>query len=432
MMGEVDSIPGSCRKKRDVQRETNRARNRLLSIRYDVETYINPLMRTMRCIAPTTESWPILANHRCGTWYTGETSTQACYFKSVDGHVGTWNFSLKRLNLHVVRTVAQTDGCFIMDASRTKVYPDSLSRTIPIWAAVLNRFVARVRRERALDVDDSFWDEQLYTPESISDEEHETIENLLNDRVHQLYSSGAIIHPGELIKMMIKPIRPVWIARQADSETILGELEHLVTKYFVVVCVSCSGSINGIMSIAQNNFIYSPGSADDEESWARGLTPREFWAHVDDILCTSFSCDDTDRKIDEIVAMKARGDGEPLEGSNAQELGCTGVWIGSRRAGRPPDCWDRFDAILNVTTTEYKQMNGSNDLPVGKYYLNLPVDEGKRDKNELERWLAVGIVFAMYHRTCARQVLIHCAQGRDRSCVGTGRDIHTCARFSLF
>ncbi|KAL3766911.1 hypothetical protein ACHAW5_000929 [Stephanodiscus triporus] len=52
----------------------------------------------------------------------------------------------------------------------------------------------------------------------------------------------------------------------------------------------------------------------------------------------------------------------------------------------------------------------------GRYYLQLPVKEGKRDRHELERWLPVGLVFLAHHmqRRDAR-VLVHCAQGRDRS-----------------
>jgi hypothetical protein len=55
------------------------------------------------------------------------------------------------------------------------------------------------------------------------------------------------------------------------------------------------------------------------------------------------------------------------------------------------------------------------------YYLQLPVQEGKR--GDLEHWLAVGIVFCITHLQQTqeyrpgrrRRVLVHCAQGKDRS-----------------
>ena len=45
----------------------------------------------------------------------------------------------------------------------------------------------------------------------------------------------------------------------------------------------------------------------------------------------------------------------------------------------------------------------------------MPVEEGKRDKHELEKWLPVGLVFLIYHLQQGRRVLVHCAQGKDRS-----------------
>eukprot|EP00759_Apiculatamorpha_spiralis_P026166 PhF_6_TR29285/c0_g1_i2/m.42913 len=43
------------------------------------------------------KSYPTFANLRCGAWYSpcfdGE-----CYFKSTDGHYGTWDCNFSRLN----------------------------------------------------------------------------------------------------------------------------------------------------------------------------------------------------------------------------------------------------------------------------------------------------------------------------------------------
>mmetsp|Transcript_23904 Transcript_23904/g.51710 ORF Transcript_23904/g.51710 Transcript_23904/m.51710 type:complete len:212 (+) Transcript_23904:830-1465(+) len=50
------------------------------------------------------------------------------------------------------------------------------------------------------------------------------------------------------------------------------------------------------------------------------------------------------------------------------------------------------------------------------YYLQLLVAEGKKDKTEWERWMPTGLVFLMEHlQHRKRRVLVHCAQGRDRS-----------------
>lgn len=126
---------------------------------------------------------PIAANLRCGLWHVRDPQT-TCYFKSTDGHNGNWSFSTTRLNVHLAESAANRRGCIIVDATRRgKSFPvkpppvipllcsfcklptlskqrhkcllplplvlcilqDSLTKTIPIWATVLNRAVAQLR-----------------------------------------------------------------------------------------------------------------------------------------------------------------------------------------------------------------------------------------------------------------------------------------------
>ncbi len=74
-------------------------------------------------------SLPLLANLRCGLWYL-PLFHDTCYFKSTDGHVGHWTFSLSRLNLNVIdRACGEGEGgrtgCVIVDSTRKgKEYPD--------------------------------------------------------------------------------------------------------------------------------------------------------------------------------------------------------------------------------------------------------------------------------------------------------------------
>jgi hypothetical protein len=48
------------------------------------------------------------------------------------------------------------------------------------------------------------------------------------------------------------------------------------------------------------------------------------------------------------------------------------------------------------------------------FYLQLTVKEGKLDRTELERWMAVGIVFVINHAQQKRRILIRCAQGKGQ------------------
>lgn len=53
-----------------------------------------------------------------------------CYFKSTDGHFGSWTFSLTRLNLSAALLAAQEGGVLIVDATRRgKTFPVRLFRT---------------------------------------------------------------------------------------------------------------------------------------------------------------------------------------------------------------------------------------------------------------------------------------------------------------
>jgi hypothetical protein len=84
-----------------------------------------------------------------------------CYFKSTDGHCNNWSFSGTRLNVHVAEAAARRGGCVIVDATRstTKRFPDSFSKTVPIWAETLNRAVRDARRRARADGPDAFQNE---------------------------------------------------------------------------------------------------------------------------------------------------------------------------------------------------------------------------------------------------------------------------------
>ena len=401
------------KEKQLLTKTANRARHRLLSIRHDVVTYVKPTLEQNAF----TRDLPLLSNERCGSWYapsTHHSPQHSCYFKSTDGHVGTYNFSLKRLNLNVVDQCSHSNGCIIVDASVRKEMPDSFSRTIPIWCAVLNRIVARYRQELGMP---SFknWDESLYTPSwLVSKEEHATMEALIDIRVQELYDCHAIVDPQRLAETLVKPLRPYWHNHFQDISR---------ENYYVVVCLNASQHVSNRVWMEDLQYWYTPGAADDQESWARHLTPQLFWNNVDKLLDTCETDDQVDAAIDAIVSNE-RLDNDILEADaeSAQKLynlvgNTTNIAIGTRRAGRPPDCWKQFDAILNVTDTEYPDVHKAcqcQQVPQ-KFYLQLPVKEGKRDRSELERWMAVGIAFCIAHSQKRRTILVHCAQGRDRS-----------------
>lgn len=394
-----------------LKRTANRARHRLLSIQYDIDTFVRPTLTNH----PLLQDLPVIANERCGSWYvhgllSSEESHSSSYFKSTDGHVGTYNFSLKRLNLNVVNVCCiQNSGCVIVDASVKKPMPDSFARTIPIWCCVLNRITQKYRQDLGLPLLLEECDTDLYTPDWIvSKEEHSTISSLTDERVQELYDCQAIVDPTWLATTLTKPLRPFWITPQDNNLNGMN-----TDEYYSIVCLNASQHCPN--RIYMDSFWYTSGAADDEQEWARHLTPELFWKHANDLLKDGMTDDDTDVAIDAIVSQYSEHDNTELLATTLffDRIGETNIALGSRRAGRPPECWKHFDAILNVTDMEYDNIHDS--CHENRYYLQLPVKEGKRDKSELEHWMAVGIVFCMLHAQQGKRTLIHCAQGKDRS-----------------
>lgn len=404
------------------RKKRTRARYRLLSIERDFQFVENAVAHHKgKCPGPP---WPVLANQRCGSWYAHplEQSLSSCYFKSTDGHVGTWAFSLKRLNLQVLDVVSSCGGCFIVDASKSKKLPDSFSRTIPIWCAVMNASVARLAKQHGIELDADLWEvdsqQFLFTPsEVISNEERIEILAKRDQHVADFLACGSI-DVEWLLRTVQKPLRPYWIYNSAGADSI--ELPcYESNKYYCIVCISCSNPKTSRSDVPW----YMAGAADDDETCLRGLTPALFWDNREIILAGGGSDGDTDRIINVLVRQAQKDDEEWYHHSgrtddgakNFSMIGKSGIAIGTRRAGRPPYCWDHFDAVLNVTTMEYDGMISGEGVPHGKAYLCCPVAEGKKDKYELERWLAVATVFVITNLVAGRKVLVHCAQGMDRS-----------------
>ncbi|KAL3827593.1 hypothetical protein ACHAXA_002090 [Cyclostephanos tholiformis] len=517
------------------RRKYSSARHRLHSIFRDATSLkirvrsalLSSSSSHQRDVVDASTGWPWLPNRNCGCWYlppppppthhdecddfdgmiydtrmttTTTTTTGGClrpssscrdlvlpevYFKSTDGHVGTYAVSLRRINLPLLgllRDVEEmgrrTDGLLPYDT-------DVVLRHESTRVEISHRAGGRgggVDCEPVVD-----WDTNLHTPHPVvSPEERELMMNVIDSRVQELYGSGVIVDPRRFVDVMKRPVRAIWITNAtALSDTSSGVTCDL-EKFSIVVCCNPSHHDEDEMArfrrieIATSDgddddndnddddddevasgsrwYYYSPGAADDDATWCRNLTPEAFWSNASVLLRPRMTDIDTDRAIDALVGNygmngthRRRADGgecgdvddrsssmtgEVSSSSNSDRIGNTNIWIGTRRSGRPPECWDEFDAVLNVTEVEYPNMARSIDHDGGeegegsgilrprgeratrvsrRHYMQLPVMEGKRDKHELERYLPIGIIFIAHHLKRGDRVLVHCAQGRDRS-----------------
>ncbi|SPN97632.1 related to 2`-O-ribosyl phosphate transferase RIT1 [Cephalotrichum gorgonifer] len=220
---------------------------------------------------------PLVANERCGSWYV-EPARKAgsAYFKSTDGHTGQWGFSCRRLNLHLLDLIEENDGCIIVDSTRRgKRMPDALSKTIPIWCAVINMAL----------FPDLPASHTLHTPPNVvPSTEHAQISALLPTFLSSLQALNLDLP--SLRSKLSKPLRPYWVTpetRLQEQQEGAGPREAVFEDFRPVVCCTASSRSSSELSTFEG---YVQGAADDTEHWAMGLTAPIFWQHADLLLST--------------------------------------------------------------------------------------------------------------------------------------------------
>lgn len=149
--------------------------------------------------------------------------------------------------------------------------PDALSKTIPIWCAVLN----------AALFPDTPASHALHTPPNVvSPTEHSQITALLPSLLSSLQSLNLDLP--SLRTKLSKPLRPFWVT----PDTHLGppsERDTIFEAYRPVVCCTASSKSSSELSSFEG---YVQGAADDTEHWAMGLTAPLFWANSALLLST--------------------------------------------------------------------------------------------------------------------------------------------------
>ena len=362
-------------------------------------------------------SLPVFANARAGLWHVVLNSprVQLCRFKSTDGHAAAaggagGSFPLSRLNLNVAAAAAAGGGergggggAVIVDATRKgKRFPDALSRTIPIWAAVVNRAC----RLWAAGKDSSEEEEEGGGREAVGDlfrmmppwvpaSERAKVAERVESWARLLLSTGVDLSPFAR-ELSERPLVPVWIARggggggggeaagspavevtraQGDESAATSSTSATTTTtplYLFSVSdpfarratVSCGcGSSSGSSSSSigsrsstssgettnrhpshgcfDHSFDYEPGGGDDEEGWGRGLSARLFWEHRGELLSRGPA--GFEEAAEDLVRRRRRRreGGSGRDGEDDGRRGARAGSAGSEDASRrpPPASW---------------------------------------------------------------------------------------------
>ncbi|OMO58290.1 Initiator tRNA phosphoribosyl transferase [Corchorus olitorius] len=269
---------------RTIKRKENTVYNALRSI-YEDSIFVGEISQLWPQL-------PLVANLRCGLWYSPKFHS-TCYFKSTDGHNNNWSFNTSRLNFHIALLAGQKGGCIIVDSTRRgKRFPDSMSKTIPIWTCVLNRSISNYlnnnnngssMEESDMEQKSVDWDCSLHLPLWVSGTEKAAIEERLEGWTKDLEASGADI--AALASCLKKPLRPLWISQR--TVIWINEVPDYDSWDFTPIILLSASLPSGVpqhRTTSEFSWNYIPGAGDDEESWARGLSPNLFWNHAYDLI----------------------------------------------------------------------------------------------------------------------------------------------------
>jgi tRNA A64-2'-O-ribosylphosphate transferase len=367
--------------------------------------------------------FPIVANERAGKWYIDpalRNSIYSAYFKSTDGHFGQWDFSLKRLNLHILPIIVRERGCIIVDTTkRGKRYPDSLSKTVPIWCLVISTVIHQLRQNLHLSTDN--WDLGFNIPSLIvSETEKQQIVAKLPGFMQKL--RAAELNLEDVARIMEKPLKPIWVhpssrmfSQQDEDEEFWSTNDIHNLDYYPVICLSASISVSQDLEANRfpplfpppNTFEYVQGAADDSESWAPKLTPAHFW-EIQHLIDDSLSLGALQEMIEAQVSKS-----KPLCYGTRDEnlfdwIGNSKIAIGNIKSAEPPKCWDDFDLIINCGAPRYTYKDNQK-----VFYLDIP--EGKKGSKSLYDSIDVVVEYLLPRLDLCNHILIHCMQGVDRS-----------------
>lgn len=269
---------------RELDRATQTPYNRLQSIMHDRSIIMRELVKS------GLNAIPIFGNARTGCWYAQDPN-QSVTFKSTDGHYGTWEFSLRKLNLHFLFSLQKSKAAVIIDATKAgQRYPDAIRRTIPIWCLVWSSVLSGLDPDK-LDLNKLFL--QSITPmerDIIVKRAEKHISNL-KELMHLVLGSN-----DRSVLESIFSIRNIhcryWYVGQnglclEDFEPSLIEGDDTSSTCILHLVSASKETPYPVQMLDEQGapFYYIQGAADDAESWLPlALTPSAFAAN------SSFFC----------------------------------------------------------------------------------------------------------------------------------------------
>lgn len=164
-------------------------------------------------------------------------------------------------------------------------FQDALSKTIPIWAAVINQALVSIHKLPQQQGGG------VHLPPWVPKSEINEINKRMGTWVENFLALGLDL--SKLEGLLRHPLQCVWIS-QDDDEWMNHSLNDGSNSYAHITPIILINA--SLPNFRQRRrlvlprmhvdvmYEYIPGAGDDEETWAKGLTPSIMWAHLDEIL----------------------------------------------------------------------------------------------------------------------------------------------------
>ena len=374
-----------------------------------------------------------------------------------------WDFSMKRANLHLIPLIqprhqqqpqddeasvdqagsgatTELTGCVLIDSTRRgKRYPDALSKTVPIWCAVLNR-----ASHRTFGTPSDPPPLQIPT-DTVSLSEAAQIEARLDMWVHKFCASDLAV------PCLEKPLCPVFVHAPHIPTLPTCAMQH----HIVLVSVSPSETPKAFHTMHAS---YVQGAGDDHEAWAHGLTPALFWRHHRELLAPHLQREDRVKLVHKLVREERERSGQVpwlATDNSATRIDGTCLFIAARPLAHSFSHHERSRYAFIVhcsqserepsTTPATQQQPCESETPP---VLRLGIDASKRGLGSFSRALPLvvdavtdALIWETRNKEHPRGVLVCCSDGcqlsgavavailaasydQHRQFLGTGTDAH--------
>ncbi|KAA8496770.1 tRNA A64-2'-O-ribosylphosphate transferase [Porphyridium purpureum] len=238
LQGMAEPPKGESRTQRALRAQHQQIYNRLRSIRDDA-LQVERVVRQLEALLdensenPNSQYLAVFGNRRCGEWYVGlrnerpfaERKSDWVHFKSADGHHAfQGEFSLQRVNAQLIACLSRRKAAVVVDATRRgKRFPDALSRTLPAWAAVVNRVYLLLDGASNWTTAQAQAATQLFVPEAcVSRSEADQIASHVLAWAHAWVNTAGEQFMREFISCfpLDKPLRVICVDTQDDVSTL--------------------------------------------------------------------------------------------------------------------------------------------------------------------------------------------------------------------